>query len=88
MKKEQERHQRIKLIGLELVGVVESAPHNFVEMSRYLKEDRKETQKLLEVTTYCFLAEKHNFNINEYYSEAFDLKEEEQPKKRLKKEKE
>jgi hypothetical protein len=38
-----------------------------------MKDDKKETIKLFKVTTYCFLAEKYNFNINEFYSDAFEF---------------
>jgi hypothetical protein len=51
-----------------------------------MREDEKETLRLFKVTAYCFLAEKHCFNINEYYAEAFDYKLEETkaPKKKRK----
>jgi hypothetical protein len=29
-----------------------------------MNEDRKDTTHFFYVTAYCFLAEKHNFNIN------------------------
>jgi hypothetical protein len=69
---------------------VTSLGHNFKTLAGYLKEDRAETVRLFTVTIYCFIAERFNFNINEYYCEAFDLEdiENKKPKKKRKTEKE
>jgi len=69
-----------------IANFIKSVPHNFKIFTGYMREDEKETIKLFKVTAYCFLAEKHCFNMNEYYAEAFDYKLEERkiPKKKNK----
>ena len=57
----------------------------FPYMIQYHKEDEKETKKLILVEIYCFLAEKFNFNINEFYSEAFNVPVENKSSKKVKK---
>ena len=48
----------------KVTGFVQKCSYLFTYFSKYLKENFKETTKLFKVTTYCFLAELHNFNIN------------------------
>lgn len=36
----------------------------FQYFTAYLRDDEKETKKLILVEAYCLLAEKFNFNIN------------------------
>ncbi len=50
-----------------------SGEGKFKNFKDYLKKDLKETLKLFYVESYCFLAEKFNFNINEFYAEAFSI---------------
>ena len=73
-------------IASKVSGFIQKCPYLFGYFSKYLKENEKETNKLLKVTTYCFIAELHNFKINEFYCEAFDFHEEETkaPKKKKK----
>jgi hypothetical protein len=69
----------------KVTGFVQKCPYLFPYFSKYLKDNFLETSKLFKVTAYCFLAEKHNFNINEFYCEAFDFPESEgKPKKKKK----
>lgn len=68
---------------------VQKCAYLFTNFTKYLKENSKETTKFFKVTAYCFLAEKYNFNINEFYCEAFDIQEEGKiPKKKKKLEQE
>jgi hypothetical protein len=82
---EVERFGVVEDIMGKVTGFVQKCPYLFSYFSRFLKEDFKETTKFFKVTTYCFLAERFAFNINEFYCEAFDFQEEgQQPKKRKK----
>jgi hypothetical protein len=38
-----------------------------------MKDDALEIGRLFRVTAYCFLAELHNFNENEFYCDAFEF---------------
>lgn len=49
----------------------------FPYFSTYLASDKISFKKLLTVTAYCFLAERFNFSINEYYCDAFSYYDEE-----------
>lgn len=53
--------------------ITASPEDKFAKFKGYLRNDLKETLKLLYVESYCFLAEKFNFNINEFYAEAFSI---------------
>ena len=53
--------------------IASSGKGKFKKFKEYLRNDMKETLKLLYVESYCFLAEKFNFNINEFYAEAFSI---------------
>lgn len=90
IKSESERFALVNRVTDKVTGYVQSCAYLFKILTTYLKEDRKETMKLFKVTVYCFLAEKHNFNINEFYSDAFEFQETERkaPKKKKKTEKE
>lgn len=90
IKGEPDRFAIINKITDKVTGFVQSYGHIFKNFSGYIKDDKKETMKLFKVTAYCFLAEKHNFNINEFYSDAFEFQETEKkvPKKKKKTEKE
>ena len=64
---EQQRMNIVDRITEKVTKLVENRPP-FKILKSYLQDGRKETIKLFKVTVYCFLAEKFNFNINEYYS--------------------
>lgn len=64
IKAEADRFNLISKIAEKVAGFVGSCGHLFKKFTDYMRDDRKETIKLFKVTTYCFLAEKHNFNIN------------------------
>lgn len=51
-----------------------------------MSSKEKDMMEFLRAVVYCFLAELHNFNINEYYMQAFSFEEEERkmPKKKKK----
>lgn len=55
-------------IANKVAGFVLSSHFQFTYFNKYIKENRKDTNKLFKVTTYCFIAEKFNFNINEFYA--------------------
>lgn len=38
-----------------------------------MPDDTVEVTRLVKVTAYCFLAELHGFNENEYYCDAFEF---------------
>lgn len=65
--------------------LIDSNKEKFPYFVGYLREDEKETKKLLVVECYCFLAEKFYFNINEFYSEAFSVSFDSNPSKKVKK---
>ena len=64
IKAEADRFALVSKISDKVAGYVNSSHYNFKNFSGYMQNDKKETIKLFKVTTYCFLAEKHNFNIN------------------------
>lgn len=73
IEKEESRTAWLEKNRDEIVKHIEEKPEKFTYLTKYLREDGIETKKLLLVELYCFLAEKFNFNINEYYSEAFSI---------------
>jgi hypothetical protein len=80
-----ERDQLVNQISDNIASMIGRKAHDFKLFSTYLKNEQKETVKLFRVTTYCFIADKHNFNINEFYAEAFTFDQEERkPKKKQK----
>ena len=86
IRQENDRFAVIEEIMNKVTGFVQKCSYLFSYFSKYLKENFKETTKLFKVTTYCFMAELHNFSINEFYCQAFDFQEEETkvPKKKKK----
>ena len=57
--------QFLKGVENKLHELIKSSDENkFKKFKEYLKNDMKETLKLLYVEAYCFLAERFNFNIN------------------------
>jgi len=74
VEKEKDRGEFLKGVEKKLHSlIVSSGESKFKKIKEYLKNDLKETLKLLYVESYCFLAEKFNFNINEFYAEAFSI---------------
>ena len=71
VEKEQGRFQWLNGVRDRIVGQILENGERFEYFGQFLKEDQKETKKLVLVEAYCFLAEKFNFNINQFYSEAF-----------------
>ena len=88
IKVEGKRIDLIEKMAKSLADNLKRRPEEFKNINEYLRQFDKETGKLIKVTIYCFLAELHNFNINEYYADAFnfDFIEEERliPKKKRK----
>lgn len=80
IKAEDDRYVIVDRIRDKVTGFVTSYAHTFKNFSGYLRDDRIETMRLFKVTAYCFLAEKFNFNINEFYSSAFEFPETEKKK--------
>lgn len=85
LREEGDRFQVVEGITGKVTALVEQCPFLFGEFGKYLRDDFKETSKLFKVTAYCFLAEKHSFNINEFYCEAFDFGEAEGPPRKKQK---
>ena len=67
IRQERDRFAIIEDIVAKVTGFVQKCPYLFGYFSRYLKDNEKDTTKLFRVTIYCFIAELHNFKINEFY---------------------
>lgn len=57
----------------------------FPKIMTFLNKMPIETKKLILVEVYCFLGEFFNFNINEFYCEAFSIIGKNKCSKRVKK---
>lgn len=64
LREETGRFAIIDDIMSKVTGFVQKCPYLFPFFAKYLKDNYLETSKFFKVTAYCFLAEKHNFNIN------------------------
>ena len=86
MIKEEQRFQWLQNVQDNILAFISENKNEFKYMEEYMKKTPIETKKLILVEIYCLLAEKFNFNINEFYCEAFSVTFKNKISKKVKKE--
>ena len=84
--KEEQRFQWLQSVQDSILAFMSENKGEFKYMEEFMKRAPMETKKLILVEVYCLLAEKFNFNINEFYCEAFSVTFKSKLSKKVKKE--
>ena len=90
IRQDEPRRTIVAKIAEELTRIIKNKSRlqhagSYKQLGHFVSSKEKEMLQFLKAEVYCFLAQLHNFNINEYYVQAFTFEEEERKAPRKKK---